>query len=181
MTIQEIEDYINTYRVYPDEYQGKRDVALLQDMQSHYYVDLETMMVTRIEGRIDENGDFKKFGYFTFPLGKPEEKVRNHIYDMKHAVDGFNRLMTIFGCEDRIIAPGKNDHWNLRDMVSEVEHLKNLHYDPESERYKIRYEFETHKDFDRYIEKLRFFIRKYRNDIADIVVTEPHGSKYDNL
>ena len=35
MTTQEIENYINTYRLYPNEYQGKRDYDLIRKLTDY--------------------------------------------------------------------------------------------------------------------------------------------------
>ena len=70
MTNQEIENYINTYRVYPDEYKGKRDTNILLTMTSSFKYNPKDHTITRTEGRINDNGDFELVGSFTFPFDK---------------------------------------------------------------------------------------------------------------
>ncbi len=174
-----IEDYINDYRVYPEEYKGKRDHAILQTMNSRYRLDPKTLKVTRLEGRINDNGDFEIVGRFSFPLGKPEEKVPDNSIDLKPIVKSYNELVTDLGYEDSTIGPGKNENWNLRDMVSEVEYIRSLYYTKGHERNRLKTEDPV--IFNRHTYRLRYFIRTYKPEISDLVVTQEHNSKYDNI
>ncbi len=185
MTIKEIEDYINTYRVYPPEYTGKRDNAILRSMNSYYRHDVKTNMITRSEGRIDDRGDFELIGLFRFPLGKPEEKVaieddfdRSTSLYSKFILNRYNEMMKDLDHESGVIGNGKNENWNLRDMISEVEYLRSLYYTKGHERNKLK--TEDPLLFNRYTSRLRQFIRTYRDNVGDLVVTEKHNSKYDN-
>lgn len=179
MTIKEIEDYINDYRVYPEEYKGKRDKSILVTLGSNYKLDPETMIVSRLEGRINDTGDFEIVGRFTFPLGKPEERVPDNSIDLKPIIKSYNELITDLGYEDSIIGPGKNENWNLRDMVSEVEYIRSLYYTKGHDRNKLK--TEDPKVFNRHTYRLRYFIRTHKPKINDLVVTQGHNSKYDNI
>ena len=89
-----IEDYINDYRVYPDEYTGKRDRAVLHKLGSNYKLDPETLIVTRLEGRINDNGDFEIVGLFKFPLCHPEQKTEITDYFEKTTALYFGYTLT---------------------------------------------------------------------------------------
>ena len=86
MTIKEIEDYINTYRIYPDEYTGIRDEAIIARLENNYDVDLATNTVTRLEGRINGSGNFVIDGHYTFPFFEPslKKKVKSDLFSKKH-------------------------------------------------------------------------------------------------
>jgi len=94
MTIKEIEDYINTYRLYPDEYTGKRDVTILRRMNRFHKFNPQNNTITRLEGQINDNGDFELLGSFTFPVGKPEEKVPAVLLDMRSIIKSYNLLLS---------------------------------------------------------------------------------------
>lgn len=185
MTIKEIEDYINTYRLYPDEYTGKRDNGILRSMNTYYRHDIKTNTVIRREGRINDNGDFELIGLFKFPVDKPEEKVE--ITDdfeivttlhFKYTLTKYNEMMIDLNHESGVIGSGENENWNLRDMVSEVEYLRSLYYTKDHERNKLK--VEDPFLFNKQTNRLRYFIRTYKDHIADLVVTTKHNSKYDN-
>lgn len=174
-----IEDYINDYRVYPEEYKGKRDKSILVTLGSNYKLYPETMIVSRLEGRINDTGDFEIVGRFTFPLGKPEERVPDNSIDLKPIIKSYNELVADLGYKDSIIGPGKNENWNLRDMVSEIEYIRSLYYTKGHDRNKLK--TEDPRAFNNQTARLRYFIRTYKEGIVDLVVTQEHNSKYDNL
>lgn len=185
MTKKEIEDYINTYRVYPDEYKGKRDNRILSSMSAYYRVDVKNNMIIRREGRINEKGDFELAGLYKFPMDKPEEKVeiiddfeRSTTLYFKYILTNYNKMMIELDHESGVIEVGKNENWNLRDMVSEVEYLRSTYYDKNHENSKLRNT--DVKEFNRRTGRLRYFIRTYKDHIGDLVVTQKHNSKYDN-
>lgn len=185
MTIKEIEDYINTYRVYPAEYKGKRDKHILRSMGTNYRVDVKNNMVVRREGRINDNGDFELAGLYKFPIGKPEEKIeitddyeRSTALYFKYILNKYNKMMIELNHETGVINSEQNKDWNLRDMVSEVEYLRSTYYDKNHENSKLREE--NLKEFNKRTNRLRYFIRTYKDHIDDLVVTEKHNSKYDN-
>lgn len=185
MTIKEIEDYINTYRLYPPEYTGKQDKSILRSMNTYYRVDVKNNMMIRREGRINSNGDFELVGLFKFPIGKPEEKVeitddfeKTTALYFKYTLTKYNEMMIELNHESGVIGPGKNENWNLRDMVSEVEYLRSTYYDNNHVNSKLR--TENLKEFNRRTARLRYFIRAYRDHVNDLVVTQKHNSKYDN-
>ena len=186
MTKREIEEYINTYRTYPPEYTGKRDNALLRSMNTYYRHDVKTNIVTRCEGHINDNGDFEIVGLFRFPFDKPEEKVqieddfeRSTALYFKYTLTKYNEMMKDLGHESGAIGNGQNENWNLRDMLSEVEYLRSLYYTKGHERNKLK--TENPLLFNRHTNRLRLFIRTHKDHVGDMVVTEIHNSKYDNL
>lgn len=185
MTKKEIEDYINTYRVYPDEYKGKRDKSLLLSMGSYYRVDVKNNIMIRREGRINDNGDFELAGLYKFPIGKPEEKVeikddfeKSTALYFKYTLNKYNAMMKELDHESGVIESGKNENWNLRDMVSEVEYLRSTYYDKDHDNSKLK-EIDI-KEFNRRTQRLRHFIRTYRDHIGELVAYTRHNSKYDN-
>ena len=180
MTTKEIEDYINTHRLYPDEYKGKRDKHTLYLMNHGYKYNPKNNTITKLEGRINDNGDFELIGSFTFPVGRPEEKVpvEENIIDMEHVTEAYNRIITDLGYEDRVIGTPRTKNWNLRDMVCEIEYIRSVYYTEGEERNKLRYE--DYATWNRHCSRLRNFIRNYKDHIDDLVCTDNHNSKYDN-
>lgn len=180
MTTKEIEDYINTYRAYPQEYTGKRDKQLLKSMGAYYRYDIKNNTVTRLEGRINDNGDFERIGLFRYPIDNPELKVEiTDDHDRSIALFGtyiqnkYNTMMIELNHDS-----GYNENWTLRDMVSEVEYLRSLYYTPGHERNKLKTEDPAR--FNKETNRLRFWIRKYKDQITDIKAYTTHNSKYDN-
>lgn len=181
MTIQEIEDYINTYRMYPDEYNGKRDLSLLKHMDGQHRYNRKDKTITRLEGRINDNGDFEIVGAFTFPVGRPEEKVEAVPYDMDQLIKSYNTLMIDLGYQDKTIGlefSGDTANWNIRDIVSEIEYIRSTFYDKDHVNAKLR--DEDPKTFDKITWRLRYYIRTYKPYIEDVKATTKHNSKYDN-
>lgn len=184
MTNKEIEDYINNYRVYPDEYKGKKDKRVIRSMNAYFRVDTKNNMIIRREGRINSNGDFELAGLYKFPIGKPEEKIeitdeseRTTALYSKFLLTTYNDMMKELNHEAGVIGPGKNEDWNLRDMVSEVEYLRSTYYDKNHPRSQLRETDPIH--FKRHTYRLRTFLRKHRDDIDGLEVTVKHNSKYD--
>ena len=180
MTIQEIENYINTYRLYPDEYKGKRDSSILRIMNRKYMYDGKDQTITRLEGRINNNGDFELIGLFTFPVGKPEEKVEANGLEFKRLVKGYNRLMLDVGYKEKTIGlefSGDTAKWNIRDVVAEIEYIRSTFYDRSHDNFKMMYEdpIKHHRLTDR----LRHFIRAYKPYIENVKATTTHNSIYD--
>lgn len=181
MTIKEIEDYINTYRMYPEEYTGKRNKTLIRAMGSSYRYDTKNNTITRLEGRINDIGDFELIGTFIFPADNPEDKtlLPPDRLDMDFITRTYNQLVTGLGYEDCTIAPGTDrENWNLRDMVSEVEYIRSTYYDKSHANSKLK--AEDLKEFNRRTGRLRHFLRTYKDDIGDLVAYTTHNSKYDN-
>lgn len=180
MTIQEIEDYINTFRTYPDEYKGKRDTSLLVLMHTNYKYNHKDQTITRLEGRINNDGDFELYKSFTFPIGKPEEKVEVSAFDFNRLVQTYNKLMLDTGHLDKTIGlefSGDTDNWNVRDIVSEVEYIRSTFYDKSHDNAKLRYEDPIL--FNILTRRLRYIVRKYGPYIEDVKATTKHNSKYD--
>lgn len=179
MTKQEIEDYINTYRIYPDEYTGKRDIKILQTMHSNYKVNTQNNTITRLEGKINDNGDFELTGSFTFPIGKPEERVPADPLDMRPIIKSYNRLISDLGYDCSVIGDNPDtENWNLRDMVAEVEYIRSTYYDKTHDNSKLR--VEDLRLFNNRTSRLRHFIRTYKPYISDLKTYTTHNSKYDN-
>lgn len=180
MTKKEIEKYINTYRVYPPEYTGKRDPKILYTMGAFYRVNVREQTITRYEGKINDNGDFELVGIFTFPIDNPEAKTITRAISFNSIITSYNQLMTDLGYEDRLITPGsKRESWNLRDLVSEVEYIRSLYYTKGHERNKLK--VEDPSLFNKHTSRLRYFLRANKPYIDNLVVTEQHNSKYDNM
>ena len=186
MTKQEIEDYINTHRIYPKEYKGKRDDNILRVMGTSHRYDPKSDTIVRREGRINDNGDFELVGVFKFPPGRPEEKVeiidnqeKHDALWFKYTLTKYNDMMLDLDHASGIVKPGVNENWNLRDMVSEVEYLRSLYYTKGHPRNNLK--TKNRKMFDNNVARLHRFLRTHRDNINDLVVTEIHNSKYDNL
>lgn len=180
-----IEDYINTHRLYPDEYTGKRDNGVLRSMNAYYRFDVKTNTVTRFEGRINSNGDFELVGLFKYPIDNPEEKIeitddfeRSTSLYSKYSLNKYNDMMIDLNHEAGVIGNGQNENWNLRDMVSEVEYLRSLYYSKGHDRNKLR--SDDPATFNRQTNRLRYFIRTYKDHIDGLETTTKHNSKYDN-
>lgn len=179
MTKKEIEDYINRYRTYPQEYTGKRDKRLLTVMYNSYRYDVETHTVTQREGYIDSNGDFKLGGLYQFPIDNPDLKVeitdeieKTTILHSNYTVTKFKDLMRELNHDS-----GYNENWTLRDMVAEIDYLRTLYYTPGHERNKLK--TEDPKKFKHISERLQYWIRKYKDQITGIKAYTTHNSKYD--
>ena len=185
MTTKEIEDYINTHRMYPPEYTGKRDIGILRSMNAYNRYDEKTNSIIRREGRINDNGDFDLAGLYRYPLGRPEEKVEitddfeiTTALHFKYVLTKYNEMMLELDHTQGIIGNGLNENWNLRDMISEVEYLRSLYYTKGHERNILK--LDNPPLFNRQTNRLRHFIRTYRDRIDNLTVTVKHNSKYDN-
>ena len=180
MTTKEIEDYINTYRLYPDEYTGKRDTKILRSMNRFHKFNPQNNTITRLEGRINNNGDFELAGSFTFPVGKPEEKVPADPLDMRSVIRTYNHLVIDLGYDCDIISPENPDteNWNLKDMVAEIEYIRSTYYDKNHKNNKLRNE--DPGEFNRRTNRLRNFIRTYRPFIEGMEAYTIHNCKYDD-
>lgn len=181
MKIREIEDHINTYRAYPDEYTGKRDFAILSTMNSNYKYNHKEQTITRLEGRINDKGDFEIVGSVIFPVGKPEEKVdASGLIMFKQLVNGYNQLMIDIGYPKKTIGlefSGETANWNVRDIVAEIEYIRSTFYNKDHDNAKIR--DEDPLTFNRLTNRLRHFIRTYKPYIEGVEATTKHNSKYD--
>lgn len=179
MTQKEIEAYINRYRVYPQEYTGKRDKRLLTIMHRSYRIDIDTQTVTQREGYIDSNGDFKLGGLYRYPIDNPERKTE--IVDHFEQVSALHTPFLITRFKDMMKDlnhdAGYNENWTLRDMVSEAEYLRSLYYTKGHERNQLKTEDPAR--FNRETSRLRHWIRKYKDHISNMVAYTTHNSKYD--
>ena len=159
-----IEDYINTYRLYPDEYTGTRDKTMIRAMDASYRYDPKENTITRLEGKINDNGDFEIIGLFKFPLDRPEEKTPAPGIDIDFIRNAYNQLVINVDYEDKAITPGSDrENWTIKNMVSEIDYLRSTYYDKNHPRSKLR---ETDPDaFRKHTNNLRRFIRKYKGGI----------------
>ena len=174
-----IEDFINTHRVYPKEYRGKRDNKILQDMGLSHRYDAKTNSISRLEGRINDNGDFEVVGLVTFSPDNPTEKTPGGLpFLHKKAVKRYNEAVKELGYGDRMIVPGSDtENWTLRDMVAEIDYIRSLYvYDGPK---KILKQTETLR-YNTELARLYGFLRKYRDLIGGIDAYTTHNSKYDN-
>lgn len=71
--------------------------------------------------------------------------------------------------------------WNLRDMVSECQYQLDLHYDLYSMLGLMRYSDDPYekKQWRSDVGKLKRFIDRYKDSIADMKCAIGHCSKYD--
>ena len=156
MTIKEIEDYINTHRLYPDEYTGKRDKTLLRQMNRGYKFNPQNNTITRLEGKINDNGDFELTGSFTFPVGNPEVKTPADTLDIRNAIKTYNQLVIDFGYDCDIIDGNPDtENWNLKDMVAEVEYIRSTYYDKNHVNSKLKAEHPS--EFNNRTTRLRYY------------------------
>lgn len=170
MTIKEIEDYINTYRIYPDEYTGIRDEAIIARLENNYDVDLATNTVTRLEGRINGSGDFVIDGHYTFPFFEPslKKKVKSNF---SNVIRSYNKIVKDLGY------PPYKETWNLRDMVASLDYIRST-YNKNGDKYYLK--TEDPKLYTKTVKRLEWFIVQQRAEALKMECTEKHNSKnYD--
>lgn len=170
MTKNEIENYINTYRIYPEEYKGIRDEEVMSKLENNYDVDLDTQTVTRLEGKINEAGDFVIDGYYEFPFFEPEKKkpVKTNFSNI---IRSYNKIAKDLGY------PPKKENWNLRDMVANLDYIRST-YNKKGDKYYLK--VEDPKLYNKTVKRLEWFIVKHRTDALKMECTEKHNSKnYD--
>lgn len=170
MTIKEIEDYINTYRIYPEEYNGIRDESILTRLESNYDVDLDTNTVTRLEGRINSAGDFVIDGYYEFPFFEPEKK-KPVKFNFSNVIRSYNKIVQDLGY------PPYKETWTLRDMVASLDYIRST-YNKDGENYYLK--TEDPKLYSKTVKRLEWFIVKHWKNALKMECTEKHNSKkYD--
>ena len=170
MTKQEIEDYINTYRIYPEEYKGIRDESIINKLESNYDVDLDNNIVTRLEGRINDAGDFIIDGYYEFPFFEPEKK-KPVKFNFSNVIRSYNKIVKDLGY------PPYKDSWNLRDMVASLDYIRSK-YNKNGDMYYLK--TEDPKLYSKTVKRLEWFIVKHWKDAKKMECTERHNSKnYD--
>jgi len=136
--------------------------------------------ITRLEGQINDNGDFELLGSFTFPVGRPEEKVPADPVDIRNAIKTYNQLVIDLGYDCDIISNNPDtENWNLRDMVAEIEYIRSTYYDKTHVNSKLR--VEDRRLFDNRTSRLRYFIRTYKPYIKDMEAYTIHNCKYDDM
>lgn len=170
MTKQEIEDYINTYRIYPEEYKGIRDENILTKLESNYDVDIDNNKVTRLEGRINNNGDFVIDKYYEFPFFEPEKKkpVKTNFSNI---IRSYNKIAKDLGY------PPKKENWNLRDMVASLDYIRST-YNKDGEKWYLK--SEDPKLYDKTVRRLTWFIGQHWKEALKMECTEKHNSKNYN-
>lgn len=171
MTNKEIEEYINTYRLYPDEYTGKRDINILKALEGTYRYYPDTNMIIRSEGRINANGDYEITGRFMFPDGHPELKEIAPDYDIKNAKTIYLRIL-----EKLDLEPVLDPNWTLRDMVAEIDSIKSTYHDKNHPNHKLRHT--DFREFDSRYRRLQHFIKKYSPHIEDMELYTTHNSRF---
>lgn len=169
---KQIADYINTHRMYPDNYKGSRDLKILCQLNRGYRYDDETNTITRLEGRINDNGDFEIVGSFTFPLGKPEEKVPSVSYNLDYIKRSFNELLYEWGYTRDVT------NWTIRDIVSEAEYIRSTYYQKGHVNNDMRYT--DIEEWTRRTQRIRYYIRTYKPYIESVTCCQKHNSKYDD-
>lgn len=170
MTKQEIEDYINTYRIYPEEYKGIRDEDLIHKLEANYSVNIKTNIVTRLEGRINNNGDFVEDQLYEFPFFEPEKKKPTKIL-LNNVIKSYNKIATDLGY------PLYKNSWNLRDMVASLDYIRST-YNINGDNHYLK--TENYKLWYKTVKRLEWFITKHRAEALTMECTEKHNSKkYD--
>lgn len=177
MNKQEIEDYINTYRVYPEEYTGVRDDQIIVIITESARLNRKTGKMIQRFGRINEEGNFELGAWYTFPIGRPEERVPFNRLDIDHIIEYYNRLVTEAGFSDRTMGSQYTENWNLRDMVAEMDYIRSTFYEPGHVNNKMR--TGDPKAWLSFIDRIGYFLRKYREHIGDLVAHTTHNSKFD--
>ena len=181
MNTKEIETYINTYRVYPDEYTGVRDTKILNSMERSYTYDPRNQMITQLRGRINKKGNFEIVGPVTFPVGKPELSTPLDTLNIARVVTYYNRLMDDLGFPGSKISsynPGTKN-WTLRDMVAEMDSVRRSLYKVDHERANADTLTEDPEVFENAFKRSSFFVWKYQKCIDGIKAYTKHGSQFD--
>lgn len=169
---KQIADYINTYRMYPDNYKGSRDLKILRQLNRGFRYDGETNTVTRLEGHINDNGDFEIVGSFTFPFDKPEEKNPSAGYTLDYVKKSFSELLHEWGYTYNL------DSWTIRDIVSEAEYIRSTYYQKGHVNNDMRYT--NLKEWTNRTQRIRYYIRTYKPYIEGVTCYQKHNSKYDD-
>ena len=170
MTKQEIEDYINTYRIYPEEYKGIRDAEVMSLLENNYDVDLDNNMVTRLEGRINDEGNFVIDTRYTFPFFEPKKK-KPIDFNFSNVIRSYNRIVNDLGY------PPYKENWNLRDLVASLDSIRSK-YNKDGEMFYLK--TEDPKLYSKTVKRLEWFIVKHRVNALKMECTEKHNSKnYD--
>lgn len=170
MNKKEIEEYINTYRIYPDEYTGIRDEEILSKLENCYDIDLDNNLVTRLEGRIDDKGNFVIDKYYEFPFFEPEKK-KPVKFNFSNVIRSYNKIVNDLGY------PPYKETWNLRDMVASLDRIRGT-YNKNGENYYLK--DENPKLYNKTVKRLEWFIVKHRVNALKMECTEKHNSKnYD--
>lgn len=177
MTKKEIEDFINIHRVYPREYKGRRDVKIINSMNRNYIY--HDGYITCQQGEINDAGNFVITKEVRYKLSDPNDREEREILiDKPYPLIAYNRLVSEVGLQSKIIIQcEQNTDWNIRDMVAEIDALKNTYMDVNSELYKLR---EVDPDcYRKTLNRIYRFISLYRPYIWDLKTTAKHGSEYD--
>jgi len=177
MTKKEIEDFINKYRVYPKEYKGVRDEKVINLMNKTYTYD--NGYINCQQGEINDAGNFVLTKEVRYPLSNPDDREEWIFSNTKpQPLKSYNRLVSEAGEYSKMIIRGEqNSTWNLRDMVAEIDVLKKLYLDVNSDLHKLQ--DSAPEQYRKTMYRLYRFIYRYRNHIDDLKTTVKHGSKYD--
>lgn len=181
MTTKEIEDYINTYRMYPDEYKGRRSRDILHILNSSHRYDPKDNSIIRKEGRINSNGDFEIIGTFKFSMDNPSDKTPiDNLYHTRRFINKvYNNIVTNLGYDESVITEDNdNKDWTVRDMVAEIDRIRSEYvYGGVKSGMK---KTDTNR-YNRELARLLGFIRKYKYLIDGVPTVAKHNSKYDNM
>jgi len=167
-----IAEYINTYRTYPDEYKGNRDQKIIYQLNRGYRYSIEEQTITRVEGEINDNGDFEIIGSFTFPIDRPEEKISNPGYVIEYLRRDFSGLLNEFGYNQDI------SKWTIRDIVSEAEYIRSTYYQKGHPNNALR--TTDYYEWNKRTHRLRNWIRNHKGKIDGVKAYKKHGTKYDD-
>ena len=98
-----------------------------------------------------------------------------------------------YGIEERFVTNERNNKWNIRDMISELQYILDCYNDPSCLKYveahekiwnpktnRIEKNKEAYTTWSSGKRKLEGFIKKHENEAMNWDCYTNHGSKYDN-
>lgn len=177
MTKKEIEDFINTHRVYPREYKGIRDEKIIHTMNKTY--SYENGYITCEQGEINDAGNFVLTKEVRYNFSNPDDREEWRLLTTKpQPLKAYNRLLSEAGEHSKMIIRGEqNSTWTIRDMVAEIDRLKRVYLDVNSDLHRLK--DSDPEQYRKIRNRLYRFIALYRPYIWDLKTTVKHGSKYD--
>lgn len=102
---------------------------------------------------------------------------------MREAVKEYNSILYDLGREDLTIGYcGKHKHWNLRDLVAEIDYQLSTYRELCHMNYERLYSSDKGERLQtvREIKRLKNFISKYEKQASSLVCSEYHCSRFDN-
>jgi hypothetical protein len=65
---ERIANYINEFNSYPTNYKGNQDYSILRQLEASKKFDFDNKTMTKLEGVINDNGDFEIVGEVTYTI-----------------------------------------------------------------------------------------------------------------